>query len=71
MVVSLSGSPPTEFGEKFPVTPVRAPSRPVSIEPRLGVHTLAAAWKSVRRMPRARSASSRGVSRTSPPVLKP
>ena len=28
MVTSVRGSPPTEYGMKLPVTPVRAPSRP-------------------------------------------
>lgn len=61
IVVSLSGSPPVDEGPKFDTTPVRSPSRPVSSAARLGVHTEAPAWKSVKRNPEPASLSRFGV----------
>ena len=57
VAVQLRGRPKAEPGEKLCVTPVRSPSRPVSRLARDGVQTDAPAWKSVRRMPEAASAS--------------
>eukprot|EP01046_Picozoa_sp_COSAG06_P042982 COSAG06_NODE_5560_length_3402_cov_2.273388_4_plen_111_part_00 len=62
-VISPTGRPFDELGLKLCVTPVRRPSRPVRSPAREGVHTEAAVWKSVSRMPDAARASMCGVKR--------
>ena len=56
------GSPARLDGPKLLTTPVRRPRRPVMRPARLGVHTLAATWKSVNRTPLSAIASRFGVS---------